>query len=79
MPPFIPGLKLAELFFYKAVQPIIARHLPQLAYSAARLEDGLAGSLDLSERAPGAFASAMGSSDRRDFPSKYAPCSMARL
>ncbi|MBN1581300.1 MAG: DUF4037 domain-containing protein [Anaerolineae bacterium] len=40
MPPFIPGLKLAELFFHEAVQPIMATHFPGLAYSAARLDFG---------------------------------------
>lgn len=40
MTQFIPGLKLSELFFREAVQPILARHWPDLKYSAGRLDFG---------------------------------------
>lgn len=40
MPAFIPGLKLSEFLFHKAIQPIMATHFPRLSYSAARLEWG---------------------------------------
>jgi hypothetical protein len=37
---FIPGLRLAELFYREAVGPILARHYPNLAYSAALIGYG---------------------------------------
>ncbi len=37
---FIPGLKLSELFFREAVQPLLADHFPDLVYSAGRLDRG---------------------------------------
>lgn len=37
---FIPGLKLSELFFEQAVQPLLMEHFPDLSYSAARLDRG---------------------------------------
>ena len=40
MPPFIKGLKLSELFFNEAVQPILSTHFPQLELSAGRLDFG---------------------------------------
>lgn len=39
-PPFIAGLDLAEGFFADAVQPMLARHLPDLACSAGILGGG---------------------------------------
>ncbi len=38
--PFIKGLELSELFYQKAVRPILKTHWPTLAYSAARLGYG---------------------------------------
>ena len=38
--PFIPGLKLSELFYQQAVKPILDAELPALVYSAARLDYG---------------------------------------
>lgn len=40
MPDFMPGLKLGELFFHEAVQPIIARTFPALKYTAALIGSG---------------------------------------
>jgi hypothetical protein len=40
MPPFISGIKLSELFFKEAVQPILHSHFPRLRYAAARLGYG---------------------------------------
>ncbi|MDQ2730408.1 MAG: DUF4037 domain-containing protein [Armatimonadota bacterium] len=40
MPTFIPGLKLSELFYQEAVEPILAAHFPELQYSAALLGVG---------------------------------------
>lgn len=40
MPDFIEGLKLSEIFFFEAVQPILTTHFPGLPYSAARLDYG---------------------------------------
>ena len=40
LPPFIPGLKLSEYFYFEAVKPIIAEHFSDLAYSAGRLDYG---------------------------------------
>lgn len=37
---FIPGLKLSEIFFQRAVQPIMKETFPHLEYSAARLDYG---------------------------------------
>ncbi|MBN1656855.1 MAG: DUF4037 domain-containing protein [Anaerolineae bacterium] len=37
---FIPGLELAERFYTEAVGPILARHFPELAYSAALMGEG---------------------------------------
>ncbi len=34
---FIPGLKLSERFFTKAVRPLIKKHFPDLSYASARL------------------------------------------
>lgn len=39
-PSFIKGLKLSQLFYEEAVQPLLARHFPQLPYSAAALGSG---------------------------------------
>ncbi|MHB1294898.1 MAG: DUF4037 domain-containing protein [Anaerolineae bacterium] len=38
--PFIPGLELSALLYREAVCPILATHLPQRTYSAARLDAG---------------------------------------
>ena len=40
MADFIPGLNLSELFFRDAIRPILARHFPSLAYSAALIHTG---------------------------------------
>ena len=40
MSEFIPGLRLAELFYHEAVGPILSRHYPNLIYSAALLGSG---------------------------------------
>ena len=40
MPAFMPGLKLSELFYEEAVQPILAARFPRVTYSAGRLNDG---------------------------------------
>jgi len=40
MQKFIPGLKLAELMYNDAVLPIIDTYLPNLQYSAAKIENG---------------------------------------
>lgn len=40
MPDFIPGLKLAELFYHEAVRPLLDRHFPDLAYAAALVGSG---------------------------------------
>ena len=40
MPEFIPGLKLSELFYRKAVKPILDEHFRGLKYSAALLGFG---------------------------------------
>ena len=40
MPEFIPGLKLAELFYEEAVKPILEGKFPRLIYAAARLGYG---------------------------------------
>lgn len=37
---FIKGLQLSELFYKEAVRPILARHFPELTYSAALLGSG---------------------------------------
>ena len=37
---FVPGLDLAEAFFEEAVAPVLAEHLPDLAYSAALVGPG---------------------------------------
>ena len=38
--PFTKGLELSELFYREAVRPILDRHFPGLAYSAARIGHG---------------------------------------
>jgi Domain of unknown function (DUF4037) len=38
--PFIPGLKLSQMLYDQAVQPILAAHFPRLVYSAAHLGAG---------------------------------------
>lgn len=40
IPPFIPGLRLSELFFHEAVKPILDKHFPNLQYSAALIGFG---------------------------------------
>lgn len=35
MTKFIPGLKLSQLYFQKAIKPILDKHFPKLKYSAA--------------------------------------------
>lgn len=40
MPDFIPGLKLAELFYHEAVKPILDQVAPGLRYSAALIGSG---------------------------------------
>jgi hypothetical protein len=40
VPTFIPGLKLAELFYREAVRPILAQAHPDLSYSAALIGSG---------------------------------------
>ena len=40
MSEFIPGLRLAEIFYRDAVAPILADHYPGLAYSAALIGSG---------------------------------------
>src|SRR5947209_6950215 len=40
MSEFIPGLRLAELFYHEALEPILERHFPGLRYSAALLGTG---------------------------------------
>ncbi|MFW5713402.1 MAG: DUF4037 domain-containing protein [Brevefilum sp.] len=40
MPEFIPGLELSKCFYQDAIQPLLASHFPDLAYSAARLSWG---------------------------------------
>jgi hypothetical protein len=40
MTPFIPGLELSRRFHAQAVAPVLARHWPRLAYSAALLGPG---------------------------------------
>jgi hypothetical protein len=37
---FIPGIKLCELFYGEAVQPILGRHFPELKHAAALIGDG---------------------------------------
>ena len=37
---FIPGMKLSEALYTQAVQPLLARHFPDLTYSAGRLDWG---------------------------------------
>jgi hypothetical protein len=38
--PFIPGLKLSQLLYEEAVQPILEKHFPSLPYSAALIGTG---------------------------------------
>lgn len=38
--PFVKGLELSRRFFDRAVQPLLARHFPDLPYAAARLDGG---------------------------------------
>jgi len=40
LPPFTPGLALSERFFRTAVEPLLAVHVPDLRYAAARLGRG---------------------------------------
>ncbi len=40
LPPFVPGIKLCEVFFQKAVQPLLEKHQPTLVFSAGRLDRG---------------------------------------
>ena len=40
MPDFIPGLKLAEMFYHEAVKPILERHFSGLPYAAALVGSG---------------------------------------
>jgi hypothetical protein len=40
MPDFIPGLKLAELFYHEAVKPVIEAEFPDLKYTAALIGSG---------------------------------------
>ncbi len=40
MPEFIPGLKLSELFYHEAVQPILDKHFPKIVYSAGLIGKG---------------------------------------
>ncbi|MHA2384500.1 MAG: hypothetical protein ACXACT_18160 [Candidatus Thorarchaeota archaeon] len=37
---FLPGLDLSEAFYEQAVKPIMDKHFPELAYSAARIGQG---------------------------------------
>jgi hypothetical protein len=37
---FLPGLDLSEAFYEEAVKPIMDKHFPELAYSAARIGQG---------------------------------------
>jgi hypothetical protein len=37
---FVPGLKLAELFYKEAVRPVLLKHFPRLRYSAALIGHG---------------------------------------
>ena len=39
-PPFIPGRELSRLYYQEAVAPILARHFPSLAHSAALIGYG---------------------------------------
>jgi hypothetical protein len=39
-PPFLPGLELSRALFEEAVAPLLARHVPGVRYSAARLGSG---------------------------------------
>ena len=40
LPEFIPGLKLSQLYYREAVQPILAQRFPGLAHSAALIGFG---------------------------------------
>jgi len=40
VPEFIPGLKLAERFYWEAVRPLLDAHFPGLQYSAALVGEG---------------------------------------
>ncbi len=40
MPEFIPGLALNEAYYWQAIRPVLDRHYPGLAHSAARIGDG---------------------------------------
>lgn len=40
MPPFIPGLKLNELFYHEVVRPVLTAEFPDLVHTAARLGAG---------------------------------------
>lgn len=39
-PEFVPGLQLAEAFYRQAVEPVLQRHAPDLAYSAGLIGPG---------------------------------------
>ena len=38
--PFIPGLRLSELYYHEVVHPLLASNLPNLQYSAGLLGSG---------------------------------------
>lgn len=40
MTEFIPGLKLSELYYHEAIQPLLENHFPGLAHSAALIGSG---------------------------------------
>jgi hypothetical protein len=40
VPPFLPGVELARVFYEEAVRPLLAEAFPTLAYSAARVGSG---------------------------------------
>ncbi len=40
LPPFIPGLKLSQLYYQEAVKPLLEQHFPNLPYSAALIGYG---------------------------------------
>src|SRR2546426_1203811 len=40
MPDFIPGLKLAELFFHEEVKPLLDREFPTLRFASALIGSG---------------------------------------
>ena len=40
MPPFVKGMQLCHDFYFECVAPLMARHFPEVRYSAARLGGG---------------------------------------